>query len=361
MKKVLKLLDGKFININKFESLISPNELIKEIPSNNKINQFIKESRQTIKNILNRIDDRLLIIIGPCSIHDPISALEYAIKLKKISNQFNNELFIVMRTYFEKPRTTIGWKGLINDPDLNDTYNINKGLRIARKLLVDINELNLPCSIEFLDTISPQYISDLISWGAIGARTTECQLHRELTSGLSMPIGFKNGTNGNIKIALDAIESSNEPHNFLGIDEHGKASIIQTKGNKNCHIILRGSTEKPNYYIEDIIETTFSMYKRNILPNIMIDCSHGNSQKNHKNQSKIIKYLSDIIKSGKYLIFGIMIESNIKEGNQKLVKKELLEYGKSITDACLDFEESILNLKILSDSIKYKRIKLLRI
>ena len=286
------------ININKFDYLITPKDLINDIPSNNKINKFVKDSRQTIKNILNKIDDRLLIIIGPCSIHDPIAALDYATKLKKISEEFKDELFIVMRTYFEKPRTTIGWKGLINDPDLNGTYNINKGLHIARKLLVDINNLNLPCSIEFLDTISPQYTSDLISWGAIGARTTECQLHRELTSGLSMPIGFKNGTNGNIKIALDAIECSKEPHNFLGIDEEGKASIIQTKGNKNCHIILRGSTEKPNYYIDDIIETSFCMYKRNILPNIMIDCSHGNSQKNYKNQSKIIKYLSNIIKSG---------------------------------------------------------------
>ncbi len=343
------------ININKFDYLITPKDLINDIPSNNKINKFVKDSRQTIKNILNKIDDRLLIIIGPCSIHDPIAALDYATKLKKISEEFKDELFIVMRTYFEKPRTTIGWKGLINDPDLNGTYNINKGLHIARKLLVDINNLNLPCSIEFLDTISPQYTSDLISWGAIGARTTECQLHRELTSGLSMPIGFKNGTNGNIKIALDAIECSKEPHNFLGIDEEGKASIIQTKGNKNCHIILRGSTKKPNYYIDDIIETSFCMYKRNILPNIMIDCSHGNSQKNHKNQSKIIKYLSNIIKSGNNNIIGLMIESNIKEGNQKLVKKEELEYGKSITDSCINFEESVLNLKLLAESIKFKR------
>jgi 3-deoxy-7-phosphoheptulonate synthase len=343
------------ININKFDYLITPKDLINDIPSNNKINKFVKDSRQTIKNILNKIDDRLLIIIGPCSIHDPIAALDYATKLKKISEEFKDELFIVMRTYFEKPRTTIGWKGLINDPDLNGTYNINKGLHIARKLLVDINNLNLPCSIEFLDTISPQYTSDLISWGAIGARTTECQLHRELTSGLSMPIGFKNGTNGNIKIALDAIECSKEPHNFLGIDEEGKASIIQTKGNKNCHIILRGSTEKPNYYIDDIIETSFCMYKRNILPNIMIDCSHGNSQKNYKNQSKIIKYLSNIIKSGNNNIIGLMIESNIKEGNQKLVKKEELEYGKSITDSCINFEESVLNLKLLAESIKFKR------
>jgi 3-deoxy-7-phosphoheptulonate synthase len=343
------------INIKNFEYLISPKDLINEIPNNSKINNFIKKSRQTIKNILNRIDNRLLIIIGPCSIHDPIAALEYATKLKKISDELDNELFIVMRTYFEKPRTTIGWKGLINDPDLNGTYNINKGLKIARKLLFDINNLNLPCSIEFLDTISPQYTSDLISWGAIGARTTECQLHRELTSGLSMSIGFKNGTNGNIKIALDAIESAKEPHNFLGIDETGKASIIQTKGNNNCHIILRGSNEKPNYYIEDIIETSFYMYKRNILPNIMIDCSHGNSQKNHKNQPNVVKYLSNIIKSGNDNIIGLMIESNLKEGNQKLINKDTLEYGKSITDACINFEDSISNLRLLADSVKYKR------
>lgn len=338
------------INIKTFEKLISPKELLEQIPSNDHITKFIKNSRQTIKNILNRIDNRLLIIIGPCSIHDPGAAIEYAHELKKISDKLNDKIFIVMRTYFEKPRTTIGWKGLINDPDLNGSYNINKGLRIARKLLLDINNIGLPVAIEFLDTISPQYTSDLISWGAIGARTTECQLHRELTSGLSMPIGFKNGTNGNIKIALDAIESASQPHNFLGIDETGKASIIQTKGNKDCHIILRGSTDKPNYYIDDIIETSFSIYKRNLLPNIMIDCSHGNSQKNHKNQQKIVKYLSNIIKSGNENVIGLMIESNLKEGNQKLNNKENLEYGVSITDACINIEDSIKCLEILYKS-----------
>lgn len=338
------------INIKTFEKLISPNELLEQIPSNSHITKFIKNSRQTIKNILNRIDNRLLIIIGPCSIHDPNAAIEYAHELKKISDKFNDKIFIVMRTYFEKPRTTIGWKGLINDPDLNGSYNINKGLIIARQLLLDINNIGLPVAIEFLDTISPQYTSDLISWGAIGARTTECQLHRELASGLSMPIGFKNGTNGNIKIALDAIESASQPHNFLGIDENGKASIIQTKGNKDCHIILRGSTDKPNYYIDDIIETSFSIYKRNLLPNIMIDCSHGNSQKNHKNQKKIVKYLSNIIKSGNENVIGLMIESNLKEGNQKLNNKENLEYGVSITDACINIEDSIKCLEILYKS-----------
>jgi len=343
------------INIKTFEKLISPKDLLEDIPINNKVTKFINDSRQTIKNILNRIDNRLLIIIGPCSIHDPHAAIEYAHKLKEIADKLNDNIFIVMRTYFEKPRTTIGWKGLINDPDLNGSYNINKGLRIARNLLLEINTIGLPVAIEFLDTISPQYTSDLISWGAIGARTTECQLHRELTSGLSMPIGFKNGTNGNIKIALDAIECSSQPHNFLGIDENGKASIVQTKGNKNCHIILRGSTEKPNYYIDDIIETAFVMHKRNILSNIMIDCSHGNSQKNYKNQPIIIKYLSNIIKSGNENIIGLMIESNLKEGNQKLNNKKDLKYGISITDSCISFENTIECLTLLNNAIIYKK------
>lgn len=343
------------LNIKQYNNLISPIEVLNKIPNNEYILEHIKISRQTIKNILNRLDDRLLIIIGPCSIHDPVAALEYAIQLKKLSNKYKNELFIIMRTYFEKPRTTIGWKGLINDPDLNNTYDINKGLAIARELLLNINNLNLPCGIEFLDTISPQYISDLISWGAIGARTTECQLHRELASGLSVPIGFKNGTDGNIKIAIDAIESSSRSHNFLGINKFGQGTIVQTLGNKDGHIILRGTSSEPNYYYDNILNVTYEMNNRNIQPNIIIDCSHGNSQKNHKNQITVVNYIAELIKTNKYIIRGLMIESNINSGNQILKNKQDLKYGISITDKCIDLYDSDICLGIIANAIKHSR------
>lgn len=348
------------INIDEIKPLISPEYLLDELPITSKALDNVLLYREIIKNILNKYDHRLLVVVGPCSIHDTKAALEYAIKLKKLSIELQDSIVIVMRTYFEKPRTTIGWKGLINDPDLNNSYNINKGLKIARKLLIDINEIGLPTSLEFLDTISPQYISDLISWGAIGARTTESQLHRQLVSGLSMPIGFKNSTNGNIKIIMDAIKSSEYSHKFLGINSNGLASIIKTKGNPYTHAILRGADHGPNYYKEFI--TTFSniLTQNNISNNIMIDCSHGNSNKSYKEQINVINYLIELINSGNNDIMGLMIESNIKAGNQKLTKH--LKYGVSITDECIDWENTVLLLKKLKNAVhnnNYKKYNLI--
>jgi len=343
------------INIQEIKPLISPICLHDELPITKKALDNVLLSREIIKNILDKTDSRLLIIVGPCSIHDPKAALEYAIKLKTLSNELQNTLFIVMRTYFEKPRTTIGWKGLINDPDLDESYNINKGLRIARQLLIDINELGLATSLEFLDTISPQYLSDLISWGAIGARTTESQLHRELVSGLSMPIGFKNSTNGNIKIVMDAIKSAASPHKFLGINTYGISSIIKTLGNPYTHTILRGSEHSPNYH-KEFIDVVYNMLSQNKLnTNIMIDCSHGNSEKKYKNQINVICYLTNLINNGYNNIMGLMIESNLKSGNQNFTKD--LEYGVSITDECIGWECTENLLKLLSISVKNNNYK----
>jgi 3-deoxy-7-phosphoheptulonate synthase len=345
-------------NILEIKSLISPACLHEELPITQKAYNNVIQNREIIKNILEKKDDRLLVIIGPCSIHDIKAAKEYAHFLKKLSDEVSDSLVIVMRTYFEKPRTKIGWKGLINDPDLNNSFNINKGLRLARQLLIEINELGLPTAIEFLDTISPQYLSDLISWGAIGARTTESQLHRELVSGLSMPIGFKNSTDGNITVAIDAMEASRHSHKFLGINFYGLSSIIKTKGNLHTHIILRGSNKSTNYNKEIIDETYHNMLDRNLIPNIIIDCSHGNSQKKFKNQLKVINYLINYIKNGYNFITGVMIESNIKEGNQKLDIKNLnnLEYGKSITDECINLEDTIIMLHLLANAVREKRV-----
>ena len=336
-------------NIVEIKPLISPACLIDELPITDKALNNVLMSREIIKNILNGTDPRLLIIVGPCSIHDTDAAIEYALKLKELSYKLHSSLFIVMRTYFEKPRTTIGWKGLINDPDLNNSFHINRGLKIARKLLIDINEIGIPCAIEFLDTISPQYISDLISWGAIGARTTESQLHRELVSGLSMPIGFKNSTNGNIQIVVDAIKSSFHSHKFLGVNSNGLASIIKTKGNSHTHMILRGSDHGPNYY-QQFIDTVYTvLVNNNISTNIVIDCSHGNSQKKYKNQINVIYYLTNLIKSGYDKIKGLMIESNLKSGNQQLSSN--LQYGVSITDECIGWETTENLLILLSVAV----------
>jgi 3-deoxy-7-phosphoheptulonate synthase len=333
------------LRIINYEKLISPKELYYQLPLKDSQKQFIKNSRNEIVNILENKSNKLLVIVGPCSIHDTDAALEYAKKLKNLSDNLNDHLFIVMRTYFEKPRTTVGWKGLINDPYLNNSFKINEGLFKARKLLSDITDIGLPIGCELLDTISPQYFSDFISWGAIGARTTECQLHRELISGTSFPCGFKNGTDGNIDIALDAIISSKNKHCFLGIDNEGKASIVKTSGNKDCHIILRGGKNKTNYDDESIKNTYNKMISRNLNPKIMIDCSHGNSQKNYKNQKKVIYSIKDQIKNK--FIFGIMLESNLVEGNQKISNN--LIYGQSITDECIGWDETSELLFLLNN------------
>lgn len=325
-----------------YEKLIEPYNLLLQIPLNINEQNFINKKRQEIINIINGNDKRFLVIIGPCSIHDPESALDYAYRLKQISEEVNDKILIVMRCYFEKPRTTIGWKGLINDPYLNNTFKINDGLYKARHLLKNITKIGLPIACELLDTITPQYFGDLISWGAIGARTTESQLHRELVSGVSFPCGFKNGTNGDIDIALDAIVSASHKHSFIGVTKSGNAAIVHTNGNKDCHIILRGSKHETNYNLNSLKEVESEINSKNMNTKTMIDCSHGNSQKNHKNQ---IVVLDTVLKNLKLTpsVIGVMIESNLKEGNQKLEHNKLneLEYGKSITDSCVNWETTL--------------------
>ena len=293
-------------------------------------------------------------VVGPCSIHDPKAAIEYAKKLKNLESSLSSELKIVMRVYFEKPRTTVGWKGLINDPNLDDSYDVNKGLREARKILLDINEIGLPAATEYLDIITPQYISDLISWGAIGARTTESQVHRELASGLSCPVGFKNSTNGSIQVAIDAIGSASQPHIFLSITKEGKSAIFNSSGNKDCHVILRGG-KIPNFESKFIKETSSILAKLENPTSLMVDMSHGNSQKQFKKQLLVNKDIADQIASGERSIFGVMIESHLVEGNQSIGPKESLTYGQSITDACVSWEDTEVMLKLLSSAVKSRR------
>ena len=329
------------INIEYVNKLITPNELIKKYPLNENIKNFIIKSREEIVNILYNKSDKKIFVVGPCSIHNIEESKKYALMLKKISDDVSDKILIVMRVYFEKPRTTVGWKGLINDPDLNNTFNVNKGLELARELLIYINSIGLPCGCEFLDSITPHYISDLISWGAIGARTTESQVHRQLVSGISMPIGFKNGTCGNIDICGDAINSAKNKHCFMGIDDDGRASIIKTKGNFNTHIILRGG-KQPNYHSNNIKIVNELFIKKGINSNIMIDCSHGNSEKNYKNQKWVLKNVMKQISDGEKSIIGVMIESNINQSKQNLefVGKDNLKYGVSITDSCINIDET---------------------
>ena len=324
-------------NIDSFLKLEPPSYFLKTLKITKDIEDLILRTRGEIEDIINKKSKKLLFIVGPCSIHDSDAALEYGRKLKELSDKVSEKILIVMRVYFEKPRTTIGWKGLINDPYLDNSFKVNDGLFKARKLLLELNKLGMPCGYEVLDPITPQYITDLISWGAIGARTTESQVHRQLVSGLSMPVGFKNGTGGSIKIARDAILSAKFPHCFMGIINNGTSAICVTKGNKNCHLILRGGSGGPNYTSEYLDESE-KLLKENSLSNvIMVDCSHGNSLKNHKNQERVLKYVINETKN-RDSIMGVMIESNINEGKQKLGKKLL--YGVSITDSCLSFSET---------------------
>ena len=328
----------------------SPEEVIKESPITDEISSLVYGTRNEIANVLHGRDNRIIVVVGPCSIHNKDSALEYAHKLKAEKDRLSNELIIVMRVYFEKPRTTVGWKGLINDPDINEEYNIQKGIRLARSILLDINELGLPCGTEFLDPISPQYVADLIAWGAIGARTAESQIHRELASGLSCPIGIKNGTSGDLKAAVDGIKASNHPHVFLSTTKEGDVAVFKTSGNNDAHIILRGGKE-PNFTAENIAKTTKALDKAGVINAIMVDASHGNSKKVFKNQIGVIEDLHSQITSNSDTsnIKGIMIESNLVEGNQPI--SENLEYGKSITDACLGWEDTVLCLNKIADAV----------
>lgn len=335
------------ININEFKKLIKPKSLLTEFSTNNEILQFIVNCRLIIKDILERKCKKKILIIGPCSIHNINEAKNYGRQLKLLADSVKDKFFIIMRVYFEKPRTTTGWKGLINDPYLNNTFDVNYGLKQARKLLLYLNSIGVPCACEFLDVITPQYISDLISWGAIGARTTESQVHRQMVSGLSMPVGFKNGTKGSVEIARDAIISASQEHCFMAITDDGEPAICTTYGNKFCHIIHRGGVN-PNFS-KNHIDNTKKLFKESkLIPNIMVDCSHANSNKNYKNQSSVFKDVIEQIINGETNIIGLMLESNINAGKQDLNINSInnLSYGVSITDSCISFKET-------EDLVKY--------
>lgn len=336
--------------------VIAPVEVHTEMPISEIASQTTFEARQAIHNILKGDDDRLVVIVGPCSIHDTKAAHEYAGLLKNAIAEFSNDLLIVMRVYFEKPRTTVGWKGLINDPDLNSSFNINKGLRIARQLLLDVNNLGIPAATEYLDLITPQYVSDLISWGAIGARTTESQVHRELASGLSCPVGFKNATDGTIKIAIDAIGAAMSPHHFLSLTKAGHSAIFSTTGNEDVHIILRGGNHQPNYDAVHVEQVAHSMEKANLRPNIMIDFSHSNSLKQCQRQLIVGDDVASQIANGDNRIMGVMIESHLKSGAQSVIEGQELVYGQSITDACLSWEDTLPLLKKLAKAVQKRRL-----
>ena len=333
-----------------------PEHLIRFFPINGTpVETLITQTRQNIHNIIAGTDDRLLVVIGPCSIHDPMAALDYARRLAEQRKKYAGTLEIVMRVYFEKPRTTVGWKGLINDPYLDETFRIDEGLRIARQLLIDINRLDIPAGSEFLDVISPQYIGDLIAWGAIGARTTESQVHRELASGLSAPIGFKNGTDGNIRIATDAIQAAARGHHFLSVHKNGQVAIVQTKGNKDCHVILRGG-KAPNYDAASVTTACQELEAAKLPATLMVDCSHANSSKQHQKQLDVARDIAAQVASGSRNVFGLMVESHLNAGAQKFTAgkddAKALEYGKSITDACLGWDDSLVLLESLSAAVE---------
>eukprot|EP00299_Pterocystis_sp_00344_P011007 c5070_g1_i1.p1 GENE.c5070_g1_i1~~c5070_g1_i1.p1 ORF type:complete len:454 (-),score=116.59 c5070_g1_i1:51-1412(-) len=343
------------VRICRIGTLLPPACLIEEIPMVDESKNTVRFARKEVTDILEGHDDRLIVIVGPCSIHDPTAAREYAQRLLVMRNQLKADLCIIMRVYFEKPRTTVGWKGLINDPDMNSSFQINKGLRIARVLLRDITAMGLPVGCEFLDTISPQFLADFVSWGAIGARTTECQLHRELASGLSMPVGFKNGTGGGLQMAVDAVVAANFQHCFLSVSTQGLSSIVQTQGNPHCHVILRGGSNGPNFSSEHVEKAADLCKKSGLRPNIMIDASHGNSQKNHNNQPLVCEEVGRQVANGSEFVCGLMIESNLKAGNQKIVPDQPLVYGLSVTDACIDWDTTVEVLRQLSSKVQQRR------
>jgi 3-deoxy-7-phosphoheptulonate synthase len=336
-----------------------PEHLIRFFPiAGTPVEKLIGRTRSAIRDIMQRKDDRLLVIMGPCSIHDPAAALEYARRLKVQREKYAGTLEIVMRVYFEKPRTTVGWKGLINDPYLDESYRIDEGLRIARQLLLEINRSGMPAGSEFLDVISPQYIGDLISWGAIGARTTESQVHRELASGLSAPIGFKNGTDGNIRIAIDAIQAAARPHHFLSVHKNGQVAIVETRGNKDCHVILRGG-KAPNYDAASVAAACKEIEAAKLDCTLMVDCSHANSSKQHEKQLDVARDVAAQLAAGSRCIFGVMVESHLNAGAQKFSPGKddpaKLAYGQSITDACLGWEHSLQALEVLHEGVKARR------
>ena len=344
------------LRIKEIKELLPPASLLADFPITEKAAKSVYEARREIHRILHGADDRLLVIMGPCSIHDVKAAKEYAGRLKEAKDRCAADLLIMMRVYFEKPRTTVGWKGLINDPNLDGSFQINEGLRVGRELLLDLNQNGVPAGCEFLDMITPQYIADLVSWGAIGARTTESQVHRELASGLSCPVGFKNGTDGNVRIAMDAIRAAQAPHHFLSVTKDGHSAIVSTMGNEDCHIILRGG-KNPNYDRANVDATAKSLAESGIAARIMIDCSHGNSGKEPAKQESVGKNVADQVAAGDARIFGVMVESHLKAGRQDLLPGKQLVYGQSITDACVGWEDSRNLIDVLAEAARQRRLK----
>ena len=347
-------LETDDLRIRQIQELTAPVDVRKKHPVSEAGKKTVAEARQQIHRILTKEDDRLLVIMGPCSIHDVDAAKEYAGRLKQIADELDEDLLVVMRVYFEKPRTTVGWKGLINDPNLDGTYRINEGLHLARQLLVDLADMGVPAATEYLDLISPQYVSDVVSWGAIGARTTESQVHRELASGLSCPVGFKNGTDGNLKVAVDAIRSASRPHHFLSLTKAGRSGIFATRGNEDCHVILRGGRE-PNYDAESVEAAGRVLAEAGLPQRVMIDFSHANSRKQHGRQMVVAEDVGAQIAGGETRIFGAMVESHLLEGRQDVTDPSDLVYGQSITDACLGWDQSEDLLRGLAETVRKRR------
>ena len=342
------------LRITEIKPLTTPIEVMRQHPRTDIATRTALAARHAVHNILTGQDDRLAVIVGPCSIHDPKAAMDYANRLAALREELGDRLEIIMRVYFEKPRTTVGWKGLINDPDLDGSFNITQGLHTARSLLLEINNLGLPAAVEFLDMTTPQYIADLVSWAAIGARTTESQIHRELASGLSCPVGFKNGTDGNVRIALDAVLSASHPHHFLAVTKDGRSAIAATSGNQDCHIILRGG-KAPNYDAQSVEDAAQAALKAGINPAIMIDASHANSSKKPENQPQVLAEIGAQMANGDKRIIGVMIESNLVAGRQDLVPGQELTYGQSITDGCIDWDTTVTALRDLAEAVEKRR------
>ncbi len=342
------------LRIREIKELSPPSHVMRELVCTTKVSNTVYQARRALHSVLHGADDRLVVVIGPCSIHYPEAALDYARRLSAQRERFAAELQIIMRVYFEKPRTTVGWKGLINDPLLDGSFNINQGLRTAREVLLGVNELGLPAGCEFLDMITPQYIADLVSWGAIGARTTESQVHRELASGLSCPVGFKNGTDGNVRIAVDAIKAASQPHHFLSVTKGGHSAIVSTVGNDDCHVILRGG-KVPNYDADNVEQVCQTLVKSGLPARLMIDASHANSHKDYRNQPAVLENISQQMEAGDERIFGVMIESHLVDGRQDLVAGRPLVYGQSITDGCIGWDTSVQVLERLAQAVKNRR------
>ncbi len=345
------------LRIREIKELSPPAHLIREFPCTEDVGQVVFSARSALHAILHGMDDRLIVVIGPCSIHDPKAALEYARKLRHERDRLRDDLEIVMRLYFEKPRTTVGWKGLINDPDLDGSFRINHGLRVARELLMEINAMGLPAGCEYLDMITPQYIADLVSWGAIGARTTESQVHRELASGLSCPVGFKNGTDGNVRVAAEAIRAAQQPHHFLSVTKGGHSAIVSTKGNEDCHIILRGGSRSPNFDGASVDAACQELARNGLAQRLMIDASHANSGKKHENQLAVAESIAAQLEAGESRVVGAMVESHLVGGRQDLVPGKPLVYGQSITDACLGWDDSVALLERLAAGVRGRRLR----